>query len=414
MINKKIKVYFKNRILRYKLLKINKVIKYNEVLKNKNRNILIVDDKLPEFDKDSGSRRLHLIIEILIKNKLNVFLLADFKEYKFNNEYVEYYKKLGVIVYEPSLNSDNKLITKESFLTTVLKDIDLVWLHRPLIFNKYFDIIKKNNDKVKIVFDMVDFHYIRMKREAEINNDSKLLIKANRFLDIEINNCKKADKIIVISETDKQNLLPFYDKESKMIVIGNIHDIIKNNQDFSNFNNRKDLLFVGSFEHLPNIDALIYLKNEIMPLVWKNNPEIRVVVIGSKPTQEVLNLNSTNFNVLGYIADLSPYFNSSRLFVAPLRYGAGIKGKIGQSMEYKLPLITTEIGAEGFYFGDVKEYIVASDSNDFAQKICLIYHNENLWNKISNNSEPTLKPFSSELLEKSIVSLVTTSLDRKL
>ena len=282
-------------------------------------------------------------------------------------------------------------------------------MHRPLIFNKYFDFVKKNNDKVKIVFDMVDFHYIRMKREAEIKNNTKLLIEAKRFLDIEVNNCKKADKIIVISESDRQNLLPFYQEESKMVVIGNIHDIIENNPNFLDFNNRKDLLFVGSFEHLPNIDALIYLKNEIMPLVWKKDPEIKVVVIGSKPTQEVLNLNSTNFNVLGYVADLSPYFNSSRLFIAPLRYGAGIKGKIGQSMEFKLPLLTTAIGAEGFDFGDLKEYIVASEPNDFAQKIDLIYSNENLWNKISNNSENSLKPFSSELLEKNIINLILAS-----
>lgn len=409
---KKIKVYFKNKILRNKLLKQNKIINYCEFLNNNNNkvaNVLIIDDKLPEFDKDSGSRRLHLIIELFLKNKVNVFLLADFKEYKFNNEYVEYYKKLGVIVYEPSLNMHNKLITKEVFLSTILNNIDLVWLHRPLIFNKYFDFVKKNNDKVKIVFDMVDFHYIRMKREAEIKNNTKLLIEAKRFLDIEVNNCKKADKIIVISESDRQNLLPFYQEESKMVVIGNIHDIIENNPNFLDFNNRKDLLFVGSFEHLPNIDALIYLKNEIMPLVWKKDPEIKVVVIGSKPTQEVLNLNSTNFNVLGYVADLSPYFNSSRLFIAPLRYGAGIKGKIGQSMEFKLPLLTTAIGAEGFDFGDLKEYIVASDPNDFAQKIDLIYSDENLWNKISNNSENSLKPFSSELLEKNIINLILAS-----
>lgn len=408
---KKIKVYFKNKILRNKLLKQNKIINYCEFLNNKNKvaKVLIIDDKLPEFDKDSGSRRLNLIIELFLNNKVNVFLLADFKEYKFNNEYVEYYKKLGVIVYEPSLNMDNKLITKEVFLSTILKNIDLVWLHRPLIFNKYFDFVKINNDKVKIVFDMVDFHYIRMKREAEIKNNTKLLIEAKRFLDIEVNNCKKADKIIVISESDRQNLLPFYQEESKMVVIGNIHDIIENNPNFLDFNNRKDLLFVGSFEHLPNIDALIYLKNEIMPLVWKKDPEIKVVVIGSKPTLEVLNLNSTNFNVLGYVADLSPYFNSSRLFIAPLRYGAGIKGKIGQSMEFKLPLLTTDIGAEGFDFGDLKEYIVASDTNDFAQKISSIYYNENLWNKISNNSEKILKPFSSELLEKNIISLIPAS-----
>jgi len=404
---KKIKVYFKNKNLESKLKKANKYWDYKtNATASSAKNVLIIDDKLPEYDKDSGSRRLHLIIEILLKNNVNVFLLADFKEYKFKDEYVNYYKKLGVIVYEPSLNLNNKLITKNDFIASIANEIDLVWLHRPLIFNKYFSVIKKYNSKVKIVFDMVDFHYIRMKREADLRNDKKILAEANKFLNIEIENCKKADQIIVISETDKTNLLPFYKEASKMIVIGNIHDVIKNNPDSLSFNERKELLFVGSFEHLPNIDALFYLKNEIMPLVWKNNPEIKVVVIGSKPTPEVLNLNDANFNVLGYVSDLSQYFNTSRLFVAPLRYGAGIKGKIGQSMEFKLPLITTEVGAEGFDFGTLKEPMVASNAEDFAQKINVLYHDEHLWNQISTNSEKVLEPFSSELLEKNIMSLM--------
>lgn len=408
MLYKKIKVYFKNQLLTRKLLKQKKITDFKEVLKQHNQvsNVLIIDDKLPEFDKDSGSRRLHLIIEILLKNKVNVFLLADFKEYKFKEEYVGYYKKLGVTVYEPSLNLNHKLITKNDFIAAIANEIDLVWLHRPLIFKKYFDVIKKYNSKVKIVFDMVDFHYIRMKREADLRNDKKILAEANKFLDIEIENCKKADQIIVISETDKTNLLPFYKEASKMIVIGNIHDVIKNNPNSLRFNERKDLLFVGSFEHLPNIDALFYLKNEIMPLVWRTNPEIKVVVIGSKPTPEVLNLNDANFNVLGYVSDLSAYFNTARLFVAPLRYGAGIKGKIGQSMEFKLPLITTEVGAEGFDFGSLKTSMVASTAEDFAQKINVLYNDENLWNQISNHSDKVLAPFSSKLLEQNIMSLL--------
>ncbi len=404
---KKIKVYFKNKNLEKQLKKGNKFYEFKDnPLLNNTKKILIIDDKLPEFDKDSGSRRLHLIIELLLKNNNTVYLLADFKEYKFNTEYVEYYKKLGVIVYEPCLKSNGTLFTKNDFLSTISKEIDLVWLHRPLIFNKFFEIIKKYNSSVKIVFDMVDFHYIRMKREADLKNDDRLAIEATKFLDIEIKNCQRADEIIVISESDKQNLLQYYKDASKMTVIGNIHDLIKDNTAFLNFNERKNLLFVGSFEHLPNIDALFYLKKEIMPLVWKENPDIALIVIGSKPTQEVLDLNSSNFKVLGYVSDLSTYFNTSRLFVAPLRYGAGIKGKIGQSLEYKLPLITTEIGAEGFDFGTFHEHIIAQTPEDFAKKIHDVYNNEKLWNQISMNSEIVLSPFSSQILEKNILNLI--------
>jgi glycosyltransferase involved in cell wall biosynthesis len=283
--------------------------------------------------------------------------------------------------------------------------MDLVWLHRPLIFNKYFDYIRKSNQKVKIIFDMVDFHYIRMKREADLKNDRKLLIEANKFLEIETNNCKRADEIIVISETDKQSMLPYFKEVEKMKVISNIHDFIQNNPGFSSFEKRKDLLFVGSFEHQPNVDAVYFLKNDIMPLVWKKHPEIKVMVIGSNPTPEIENLTTESFQVLGYVEDLASYFNTTKLFVAPLRYGAGIKGKIGQSLEYGLPLVTTDIGAEGFDFGAFSNECIALNPEDFATKISSSYSDEKLWNAISKNSEAVLKPFSLAITEKSILSL---------
>src|SRR5690606_34781966 len=126
------------------------------------------------------------------------------------------------------------------------------------------------------------------------------------------------------------------------------------------FEARQGICFIGGYRHLPNVDAAKWLIDEIMPLVWEKLPSVNVYLLGSLVAKEVADLQSDKVHVPGYIPDVSPYFLSSRVFVAPLRFGAGMKGKIGQSFEYGLPVITTDIGAEGMTLIDRTHYLRAN------------------------------------------------------
>jgi len=401
---KSIKLYFRLKFLAKKLRKENKQFDFISNLKY-DSNVIIVDTKVPEFDKDSGSRRLTEIIKLLIANKIGVFLLADFKEYRFATNYVQYFKDLGVVVYEPSVNNSGKLITKNDFLKQVLPFSNFAWLHRPEIFEKYYPIVKKNKPDLKIFFDMVDFHYLRFKRESELTANPDIMKNADKYLKLELDNCQKADKIIVISDVEKETLKDFYKEDSKIVSIGNIHQYIENKKPVS-FEDRKDLLFIGGFDHKPNVDAVQYLSNEIMPLLWKSEPEISISIIGSNPPESILKLNSDKFKIIGFAKEVSPYFLNSRIFLAPLRYGAGIKGKIGQSLEFGLPLVTTSIGAEGFNFKENRNSIVGNTSQEIVDNILLLYKNKEVWEKISSDSKKVIEPFSINTIENKILSLV--------
>lgn len=401
---KAVKLYFRLKSLARKFQKQKKVLDFTSNLKYKT-NVIIVDTKLPEYDKDSGSRRLTEIIKLLIKNDIGVFLLADFKEYRFTTDYLQFFRDLGAVVYEPAIDKSGKLITKKDFVEQVLPFADFAWLHRPEIFAKYYPIVKKYKPSAKLFFDMVDFHYLRFKRESELTNDSSIMKKADKFLKLELENCKKADKVIVISDVEKETLQKYYNEESKIISISNIHQYLENNNSPS-FDERKDLLFIGGFDHKPNVDAVNYLANEIMPLLWKSNPEISITIIGSNPPESVVNLNSDKFKVLGYAENVTPYFLNSRIFVAPLRYGAGIKGKIGQSLEFGLPLVTTDIGAEGFNFYDNKSIMVGNTSQEIVDNIILLYQNKEVWEKVSSGSKNVIEPFSISSIEQKILSLI--------
>lgn len=401
-----IKTAIKLFLLKRKLKDKKKYFNVDDII-FKEKNVLIIDSITPEFDKDSGSRRLHQLILLMLKNDIGVFLLADLKEYKYKSEYIQSIKNMGVYVYEPSIHIKNgNLLTKKEFIKIISPKMLYAWLHRPATFKKYFKNVRQANEKIKIIYDMVDFHYVRLLREWQQNPLEKLKTEAQTYLEIELDNCKNADVVIAISDSDKSLLEEQYKNIDKVFIISNIHQYIKKNQDFTNFSNRSDLLFVGSFRHQPNIDAIFYLKNEIMPLIWKQNPNIKVNVVGSYVTNEILKFNSSNFKIIGFVEDIAPYFESSRLFVAPLRFGAGIKGKIGQSLEYSLPMVTTAVGAEGFDFGDQAEKMIADSKESIAIKILNLYESESLWDDASNSCESILEPFSLNKTEKSLLDII--------
>lgn len=401
-IYKDLRLKYKNHQLKVALTKAKKVLDFSKI-PYANKNVLIIDSIIPEFDKDSGSRRLFKIINILLSHGFGVFLIADKKEYKYNTDYVAHYRKLGVMVYEPSIDQTGAFVTKETFIETILPKIDFAWLHRADVFKTYSQLVSSNKS-IKLIYDMVDFHYLRFIREWENTKDSKTKMEAEKYLDIEVENCRLADKIITISEQDKNALKEFYSEENKMVTIGNVHQFL--DVEKTPFKHREGLFFVGGFSHKPNQDAVLFLYHDIMPLVWKKNKHIKVTIVGSYPTKDMLDLNSDRFKVLGYVEDISEYFNTSRVFVAPLRYGAGVKGKIGQSLEYGLPLVTTPIGAEGFDFKAQANHVIDTTAQGLANKILKLYQDETVWKEVSEASKEVLEPFSISHIEEQVLKVL--------
>ncbi|WP_028281598.1 glycosyltransferase [Olleya marilimosa] len=402
---KSLKNQFKTYLLTKKLKKNNILFNLSDFTFS-DKNVLIIDEIIPEFNKDSGSRRLTEIIKLLLKNKVSVFLIADLKQYKYKSDYIQKFKDLGVNVYQPSIDQKGQQVTKEDFIKLIAPKIDVAWLHRPTIFSKFQSLVKTANPNIKLVFDMVDFHYVRLLREYELNKDEALKAEAEKFLKIELENCKNADVVIAISTTDKELLKQHFNTDEKVVLISNIHQHIDKSDNFNSFENRNDLLFVGSFRHDPNSDAVKYLKENIMPLVWKDIPDLKVNIIGSYITEDIEALASDKFKLLGFVDDLNAVINTTKLFVAPLRFGAGIKGKIGQSLEHSLPLVTTNVGAEGFDFGEQTNVMIANNAEAIAQKVIDLYTNKILWEEASNSCKTILEPFSLKVTENQVLQII--------
>ena len=157
------------------------------------------------------------------------------------------------------------------------------------------------------------------------------------------------------------------------------------------------MLFIGNYNHTPNVDAVQWLCDEVMPLVWTSLPDVSLTLVGSNPPQTVFALRSESVRVTGHVRDVSTYFRDSRILAAPLRFGAGMKGKIGQALQYALPVVTTPVGAEGLGLRDGENASIA-DANPgaFAAAIVSLYSDANRWQRISDASAATLEPFTPQ------------------
>ena len=146
---------------------------------------------------------------------------------------------------------------------------------------------------------------------------------------------------------------------------------------------RAGVVFVGGFEHPPNTDGALMLVREVMPLVWNRLGQVPVTIVGADPPPEVQRLASRLVSVAGWVHDLDPVLDGARALVAPLRYGAGMKGKVTQAMAAGLPVVTTPIGAEGLSAIDGEHLLIGGDAGELAERVVRVLEDGELWQRLS-------------------------------
>jgi len=278
----------------------------------------------------------------------------------------------------------------------------IAWFYGPTEFMKFYKAAKRVIPMAKLVYDMVDIHHLRYKRAIQFEPTRiSFRKKYYKYKKLEFKASELADYIITISDFEEEYIKSIFNK-NKIITISNIHYSKTNIDKTLPFEKRNDILFIGS-AHTPNIDALYYLYNEIMPLVWSKIPDLKVNIIGSVNTA-VKDIKNPNLVFLGYVENIEKYFISNKFMIAPLRYGAGVKGKIGQAFEYYLPVVTSSIGAEGMKLINRKNALIEDNKEKFAEAIIELYTNKVLWTELQNNSERSLEPFSKKILKQTLLS----------
>jgi len=341
--------------------------------------ILIIDHFLPFFDRASGSLRLFNIVKILKTLKYHITFLA------LNNNLEAIYRPvledLGVKTYTLS-----DLVTeKEDRVRKWLKTSEFDWVIIEFWQNGkiWIPLLRNVTPSTKIIVDSVDVHFVREIREAEVLNNRELLDRALRNKEEEIATYRLADRIWVVTDRDKE-AIEEHVSGVPVDIVPNIHERIHVNKTFEE---TSDLLFVGNFNHPPNRDAVFFFCRDILPLIKKELKDVKFYIAGNNPEDDIKALASEDVIVTGYVEDLSPYLLRSRVSVAPLRYGAGMKGKIGEALSWGLPVVTTSVGAEGMGLRDGTHVLIADNPGDFAEKVVRLYKDKELWEELSKNGK---------------------------
>jgi GT2 family glycosyltransferase/glycosyltransferase involved in cell wall biosynthesis len=362
---------------------------YKKRPKRRVKTICVVGYRLPRFNHDSGSLRLYRMIQMLVGAGYTVILWA--RSGPDDAQYVSAFAELNVA-----------LPYKENGFTNFLEEkgstIGLVILCRLNVANQLLDTVLTMTD-ARIVFDTVDLAYLRKERMAKVMGEP---IDTN-IKSQELHICRCVDEVMVVSPVEKM-MLEEEGLEGKVSIVTNIHSLTPSS---TSFKDRFGLMFIGGFDHQPNVDGIIWFVHKIFPIIQKQLVDIHLDVVGSSPPDSVLALASSCVNVTGYVTDVTPYFSQARVFVSPLRYGAGVKGKIGQSMAFGLPVVTTSIGAEGMYLEDGVSAMIGDDEKLFADKVITLYENERLWKTLSRNARGVIEHyFTPEVVKNALLKVI--------
>jgi GT2 family glycosyltransferase len=348
------------------------------------KHLLYCDWDVPAADRDSGSFRACNLMQILLEMGYRLtFLPANL--YPAEPQ-VGRLRQMGIFAAcGPGFES------LESFFANYGGYFDAVVVSRMNVAEECMDLVRKHCRKAFRVFDTTDLHFLREQREAELSNDAALRAKAASTRTKELGFMADSDVTLVVSAVEKE-LLRREVPQERVEIVSNIHPVFGSARPFSE---RKNLLFIGGFNHRPNPDAVKWLAKDIFPRIRQRLPGVEAYIIGSNPPVDILALNSDDFHVVGYVADIEPYFNECRLSVVPLRYGAGVKGKINMSMSYGLPVVSTSVGCEGMFLNDGRDVLVADDAEAFADAVCRLYTDASLWERLSAGGLRNVEQFFS-------------------
>ncbi len=374
------------------------------------KNILMVAPILPTFDRDSGSFRLFQIISLLRQQGHHITFIArggaggvdptpyqkalddlGVKSYALDPDKL---RQLGLAVDAPRV--DLRRILGE-------RHYDLAYIYFHHIAYQYMDEIRSISPATRIIVDSVDLHFLREQREAELTGSSKALLKAQQTKQVELGTYAKADMVIAVTEADKQELLVHAPNVSAE-VIPNIHPLLP---DAPPFDARRDILFVGGFPHTPNVDAVLYFCAEVWPFLKDRLSQARLFLVGNAPPDIVRSLASDRIIVTGYVPETLPYLQQCRVSIAPLRFGAGMKGKVGEALAAGIPVVATSVAAEGTGMVPGRDILVADDPIAFAEAVISVYSQESEWNRLAGNGREFMtRNYSPEALAATLPRII--------
>lgn len=350
---------------------------------------LICAPRMPEFDREGGSRRIFHLIEFLRAAGWAVSFLAH--DATGGERYARILRQRGVAVYAGKesravagayLPDPDRLIANGRF--------DLAILAFWSIAAEYLPIIRLFSPDTRVIVDSIDLHFLRNTRRAYGRSGAERAIgmldrdDATSMMG-ELNTYAAADAVFTVSRKEAELVNDFLADEDATMVVPLMEDLPRSPFPFAE---RRGMLFIGNFQHPPNAEGLAYLCAEILPRV---DPALRaahpVTIVGNRLDAVIGTVTPppAHVRMAGWVPSVLPYLARARLSLVPLRHGAGTKTKLIQALMAGTPSVSTSIGIEGLAVRDGEEVLVADDPAAFAEGIGALLTDAARWERLAAN-----------------------------
>lgn len=340
--------------------------------------LLIIGHTFPEPNTTGAGNRMMQLIELFVEYNYNITFASTSNESEHSAD-LEY---LGISVKQIFLNQSDF----DTFITEL--DPAVVIYDRFMTEEQFGWRVAEFCPQALRVLDTEDLHFLRKAREEAVSSNT-LFENTNLFSDLakrELASVLRCDISLIISEFEMTLLKDIFRvPEGLLFYLPFLIDYLE--IDRPSFDKRSDFMTIGNLLHKPNIDSIVYLKSEIWPLIKKELPNSKMHVYGAYAPQKISDLHNEKdgFLIEGWVSEVSEVMKKARICLAPLRFGAGLKGKLLDAMQYGVPSITTSVGAEGL-FGDLPAgCLIADDPTEFAASAIQAYTDKIKWLEIQQN-----------------------------
>ncbi|WP_159680092.1 glycosyltransferase [Luteimonas sp. 9C] len=333
--------------------------------------ILVIDVSTPRPDRDSGSMRARRLMALMVELGYGVDFLPE--DGVPGGHYADALAADGIhVVHVPGA------LQQARWLVEHAPRYAAVIVSRYHLAEAVFPLLRRIAPRSRLILDTVDLHHLREHREAERNADRHLLRLSAETRKRELAMVDAADTCWVVSPHE-QALLARERPRALVRVVSNLHEPMTG---APGPERRAGILFVGGAAHPPNLDAVSWLLTDLFPAMRKILPALELHLAG-EGLDRVVREPDPGVVVHGHVPDLTPLLQRVRLGVAPLRFGAGVKGKVNLGMSHGLPMVVTECAAEGLHLVDGEHALIADSSQAFVSAVAALCSDDAMWVRLS-------------------------------
>jgi O-antigen biosynthesis protein len=337
--------------------------------------VLVVDASSPDETRDSGSVRLIAMMRLLLQDGWHVVFIPD--DGHADERTVQVLGRMGVELQEGGGSRVNEWLRANG------RSLHAAILARYTVASAYLSLVRQLAPSARVIFDTVDLHFLREERAAHQAASASLARRAEITRREELELVGSADITWVVSPYER-DLLAELAPAAQVDILSNIHRIHKRGRGFEG---RRHMLFVGGYGHPPNADAMRWMADELLPSLHRVDPSLQILVAGAIPETSRRSFAAAGLTMLGRVDDLGPLMDQCLVSIAPLRFGAGVKGKVNMAMSYGLPVIGTPIAVEGMQLRPEHDVFVAEDAEAFSRTYFRLACDPALWTAVSDRSQ---------------------------